>query len=380
MPVLAFIVAAVSVGSGLVLWSGSSEEQLGTLGSPVDNDDPNRAWVDSVAAEKKINPTGQCDIARLKSLSQTEFKSDYYLKKPFILETDLGDHAQAFSRSEMIKSYGNLTVLTGISRDIITLAGTGYHPMDLSEYIESVMTQRKDYGGDTLYLFDRGEFMKEAKGLKNHVVLESTPFKLMSDDALYIAIGAAYSGTQFHHHADGWNLQIYGKKHWLMYPPQKMPPIHYPSIYVGIGRWFDTILPKLEEDEKPMVCTSGPGDVIYVPDGWYHATVNLGESVGVAGQKTNGESELQKLWEKCKKFVAGASPSSDKVRAETQSSKTVSSEQCGCYCYCYSATFLDMLTATITSNITLPRPPCSLAANTAARLVTDENLQRDSGV
>jgi hypothetical protein len=303
-----FIAAAVAVAGGAFLLTFGDFDVV-SLTSPVIN----REWLDNAEAEERINPTDRCDIVRLKSLSQTEFESDYYLKKPFMLSTDLGDHAKAFSRPEMIKNYGNRTVLTGISRDIITLAGTGYHPMDLSDYVGGIMAQGKDYGGDTLYLFDRGEFFKEATGLKSHIELSSTPFRLDDEDALYIAIGNAYSGTQFHHHADGWNLQIFGKKHWMMYPPSQMPPIHYPSIYVGIRRWFDHFLPQLEESEKPIVCTAGPGDVIYIPDGWYHATVNLGESVGVAGQKKEGVTALQKMWEKCKNYVAGSSPGNDKA-------------------------------------------------------------------
>ena len=46
------------------------------------------------------------------------------------------------------------------------------------------------------------------------------------------------------------------------------------------------------------MCSVGPGELIYVPDGWYHATINLGEAVGVAGQHFYALTDLQKMWHK----------------------------------------------------------------------------------
>ena len=31
-------------------------------------------------------------------------------------------------------------------------------------------------------------------------------------------------------------------------------------------------------------CVQGPGEILYLPAGWHHATVNLRESVAVVGQ------------------------------------------------------------------------------------------------
>ena len=32
----------------------------------------------------------------------------------------------------------------------------------------------------------------------------------------------------------------------------------------------------------PLECTLGPGDVLYIPQDWNHATINVQESIGVA--------------------------------------------------------------------------------------------------
>ena len=35
-------------------------------------------------------------------------------------------------------------------------------------------------------------------------------------------------------------------------------------------------------------CVQGPGDMVYVPEGWGHSTVNLDETIGVAMEMDHG--------------------------------------------------------------------------------------------
>ena len=80
-------------------------------------------------------------------------------------------------------------------------------------------------------------------------------FGVNDDDNVYLAVGSAFSGTQFHHHSDGWNAQIFGKKHWLLYPPNEMPPLHYPPIHIGVSWWLRQFAPVLKAQEQPISCT-----------------------------------------------------------------------------------------------------------------------------
>ena len=43
--------------------------------------------------------------------------------------------------------------------------------------------------------------------------------------------------------------------------------------------------PKLPPTELPRECMQHPGEVMYVPEGWYHAVINVGDTVAVAGQR-----------------------------------------------------------------------------------------------
>ena len=37
-------------------------------------------------------------------------------------------------------------------------------------------------------------------------------------------------------------------------------------------------------NQQPVECVQGPGQVIYLPSGWKHLTLNIGEAIGVGGQ------------------------------------------------------------------------------------------------
>ncbi len=40
---------------------------------------------------------------------------------------------------------------------------------------------------------------------------------------------------------------------------------------------MEEIYPSLPEYDLPYECTLSPGEMIYFPDGWYHATINLSQ-------------------------------------------------------------------------------------------------------
>jgi len=52
-----------------------------------------------------------------------------------------------------------------------------------------------------------------------------------------------------------------------------------------VAAWEAAVLPSLGGTETPLRCVQGPGDTIFVPDSWSHATTNLDETVGVAWQR-----------------------------------------------------------------------------------------------
>ena len=91
--------------------------------------------------------------------------------------------------------------------------------------------------------------------------------------ALAFGIGGRGSGVQWHTHGPGFSQSIHGRKHWVLYPPRQKPTYDpdYTSRY-----WMEEIYMNLDnEKEKPYECTLFPGEMIYFPDNWHHATINL---------------------------------------------------------------------------------------------------------
>ena len=140
--------------------------------------------------------------------------------------------------------------------------------------------------------------------------------------ALSFGIGNIGSGVQWHLHGPGFSETIHGRKHWVLYPPENRPSynLDYASrhwmeyTYSNLEDWSDTDIqiekkahaefyqrwknrhnipiPKSSRrdkrkmidimgveqgtsSKKPMECTIHEGEMIYFPDQWHHATINL---------------------------------------------------------------------------------------------------------
>ena len=113
------------------------------------------------------------------------------------------------------------------------------------------------------------------------------------------------SGSCFHidpNCTHAWNAPLIGRKRWIFYPPGVTPPGVFPSpsgddviMPISIGEWFLTfwdqhVERRNEPDVKrrPLECTACPGDVLFVPHGWWHMVLNIGD--GDAGDDERGVS------------------------------------------------------------------------------------------
>ncbi|KAJ1494523.1 hypothetical protein T484DRAFT_1765204, partial [Baffinella frigidus] len=114
----------------------------------------------------------------------------------------------------------------------------------------------------------------------------------------WLLFGPARSGSNFHVDPNcnfAWNATIQGAKKWLFYPPHVRPPGvvacgpggEYQQQEVSLIQWF---LKHYDEDDDGrcwidlvwLECISRPGDIIYVPRGWWHCVLNLEDSVALA--------------------------------------------------------------------------------------------------
>ena len=158
---------------------------------------------------------------------------------------------------------------------------------------------RNQHDTDPGYIFD-GDFGTErATALLNEY--DRTPyfredlFAVLGEhrpDFRWWLIGPAGSGSSFHidpHATSAWNALLCGRKRWALYPPSMPPPgIGYKEQEFSVSfkspkpfKWFVEVYPFLKPDQRPLEVMQEPGEIIFVPAGWWHAVCNVTETMAV---------------------------------------------------------------------------------------------------
>lgn len=160
-------------------------------------------------------------------------------------------------------------------------------------YMEDPEHGRRD--DSPLYIFDSTLLGKTT--LKHDYIVPH----LFSEDLLkyagesrrpphqWMCIGGPRSGTAIHVDPLGtsaWNALVHGHKRWALFPPGSVPEeILKPKGIQSAAQWFDVVWPKTQDASwvypKPLHVVQGPGDVMFVPSGWWHVVINMDFSVAV---------------------------------------------------------------------------------------------------
>ena len=89
-------------------------------------------------------------------------------------------------------------------------------------------------------------------------------------------IGGAGSGVPFHLHGGGWSEVLHGAKHWYLFDLSIGST--YPQDDPQQSQWDWTLnrYPRLTNEEQQALheCTIRPGETLYFPTKWFHATLN----------------------------------------------------------------------------------------------------------
>jgi len=105
----------------------------------------------------------------------------------------------------------------------------------------------------------------------------------------FIIIGGRRTGAVLHQDpkaSGAWNCCLVGRKRWCLFPPEVPPELLSPGqdseqeaylTKTPAYWWLDTY-PQLRakgEGLGMVECVQGPGEMIYVPPGWWHAVLNV---------------------------------------------------------------------------------------------------------
>jgi len=177
------------------------------------------------------------------------------------------------------------------------------------KYFLQYMHHNKD--DSPLYIFDSSfEDDKTAQSILNDYrvpkYFRNDLFRYVSESRRppyrWFLVGPERSGTCIHLDplaTNAWNTLIQGKKRWVLFPP------HVPKRVVKgkglIGKdeddeaihYFMFILPRIKqraaeradhEEYRDFACyefTQNEGETVFVPHGWWHAVLNLTDTVGI---------------------------------------------------------------------------------------------------
>ncbi|KAM9471603.1 jmjC domain-containing protein 8 [Salvelinus alpinus] len=230
-------------------------------------------------SENSLTDEGPCniDIWDKASLSHRQFIQQYAYSKPVILKgfSDNTKFQFLCSKSSLLQQYGERIVR-------LSTANTySYRKVDVrfEEFVDLLLRPQSldTLGSDTLYFFGDNNFTEWHSLFENY----KAPCYMLPHTTGAYSFGIAGPGTgvPFHWHGPGYSEVIYGRKRWFLYPPDKAP--HFHPNYTTLS-WVKDTYSYLLEEEKPIECTIRPGEVLYFPDRWWHATLNLDTSVFIS--------------------------------------------------------------------------------------------------
>ncbi|VDM45377.1 unnamed protein product [Toxocara canis] len=231
-------------------------------------------------AEDRVVVSGHCDLERRNAehLRQSEFESRYAFSEP-VLIFNLNNEVfrKKTAKQQMLQAWGDKPVT-------LNSANTYSYqrvPSTFADYVNRILKpQNVDaLGNETLYLFGDIDQQLWEPLLKEYRL---PGWELPGHrPALSFGIAGAGTGVPFHFHGPVFAevTVIYGSKQWFLYPYEDRPEFDPDKSTL---QWYLHEYPMLERIRRPLECLVMPGEAIYVPDKWWHATLNTQTSVFIS--------------------------------------------------------------------------------------------------
>lgn len=237
-------------------------------------------------------------VERRHGLSVEEFVREYEEKRVPVILTDVATEWPMFKILQ--GEFKNMS----LRRKSLVRDGQAETPlrcefteMNIEDYVRYAMEQQDER---PIYMFDA-----EFASVFNVEKLFTVPAHFARDDFFrvlgeparpkyrWIIAGPSRGGSSFHvdpNYTHAWNANLTGRKRWLFFPPSSPPPGVVPSADmsevatpVSLTEWllnyYEDSVRQLHQVGYECVCE--PGDIMFVPCGWWHSVINLEDSVAI---------------------------------------------------------------------------------------------------
>eukprot|EP00743_Colponemidia_sp_Colp-15_P010542 GILK01011623.1.p1 GENE.GILK01011623.1~~GILK01011623.1.p1 ORF type:complete len:483 (-),score=71.96 GILK01011623.1:136-1479(-) len=239
-------------------------------------------------------------IDRRSNLTMEEFTREYLVPNKPVILTDVVTQWPAF------KEWNEQTLIDKAGDTKFFINSNVYMTMaDYMRYCNHVQEE------NPMYLFDHYYGEKAPQLLHDYAVPDYFSEDLFAvlgakrPSFRWLLVGPTRAGASFHkdpNHTSAWNAVITGVKKWVMYPPHVTPPGVHPSedglevvTPISIVEWFTNFY---QPNKRPrtagnmscngngakkefLECLLRPGEIIFVPTGWWHTVLNLEPSIAI---------------------------------------------------------------------------------------------------
>lgn len=220
-----------------------------------------------------------CSLARRSLLTQEEFESLHEEREPVIIAVPLELNAAFRSlttKERLVKDYGEKSL-------VLSTANTNSYAkrrMTLKQYTAQIVdrpTTLSDRGDSTFYHFGDNDHTSFQALFATYVL---PPWHATNTTAPHPSLSFGFaghgSGVPLHTHGAVFAEVLHGRKRWFLYPPSYTPLFDPNETTL---RWLHNVYPSLGPLDRPLECTLDVGEVLYIPSGWWHSTLNIGEFV-----------------------------------------------------------------------------------------------------
>ena len=186
--------------------------------------------------------------------------------------------------------------------------------VSLNVFAEYMASQEDD---SPLYVFD-DTFGDESRALLDEYTVPpyftEDLFSYLGDNRppfRWLLIGPKRSGTSIHQDplsTSAWNASLSGYKLWAFFPPSLPYPIVKGRGLTLPGEddepifYFRDMLPRIQRKYGvgPFMAVQRPGDVMFAPHHWWHAVLNLSDSIAVTQNFANSYT-FDTVWRSVKR-------------------------------------------------------------------------------
>ena len=107
-----------------------------------------------------------------------------------------------------------------------------------------------------------------------------------------VSTGPGGSGVAFHKHGTAWLALQQGRKRWWLYPPSGPPAEAYAAVALCPAADLPEVVSRLPPEQRPLEIVQQPGDCVFVPALWWHATYDEGPTLGIGSQFSMAELDI----------------------------------------------------------------------------------------